>query len=346
LNNLLVVSTGIQSLDDTLGGGLAVGSILLVEEDVNSSYGRLFVKYFIAEGIITGHEIFLSSADMLPQDIVQTLPSPVSLDSSTKQVNKACSDDVELKIAWRYKHQLMPSEYSTEFGHYYDISQTMPTHLLDSASMTLFDPLQNKCLPSLNNQNVWPINGKLSQLLCSIEKAISAGQYNTKCSMQQRNVLRIALDMIGSTFWMTSDDTCAADLSLSQFLCALRSLLRSCYAVCILTVPTGLHQLSQVLRLEHLSDFVVRLKSLNDYQTGNHQCYSDYNGLLDVVKLPHLNGLTSTCLYRQDLAFRIRRKRFTIEKLHLPPTHLSDTTSNHSSSLTSACASNSQAFNF
>jgi len=36
-------------------------------------------------------------------------------------------------------------------------------------------------------------------------------------------------------------------------------------------------------------------------------------GLLHIIKLPHLNALTSVDVDTTDLAFKIRRKRFTIE---------------------------------
>jgi len=36
-------------------------------------------------------------------------------------------------------------------------------------------------------------------------------------------------------------------------------------------------------------------------------------GLLHIVKLPHMNALTSADIDTADLAFKVRRKRFTIE---------------------------------
>ena len=47
--------------------------------------------------------------------------------------------------------------------------------------------------------------------------------------------------------------------------------------------------------------------------------FPDYHGLFQIVKLPRLNSLTRFAPSTFDLAFKLRRKRFTVEKLHLPP---------------------------
>lgn len=43
-NGLLLVSTGIPSLDDILGGGLPVGTVFLIEEDFYSRFSNVIVK--------------------------------------------------------------------------------------------------------------------------------------------------------------------------------------------------------------------------------------------------------------------------------------------------------------
>jgi len=42
-----------------------------VEEDLFGVYGKLLLKYWSAEGVVCGHEIFLSSADINPAAILQ-----------------------------------------------------------------------------------------------------------------------------------------------------------------------------------------------------------------------------------------------------------------------------------
>lgn len=52
------------------GGGLPIGSILLIEEDKMVRYSEYLVKFFLTEGIVHKHGIFLASLDMDPREIV------------------------------------------------------------------------------------------------------------------------------------------------------------------------------------------------------------------------------------------------------------------------------------
>ena len=44
-NGLLLTSTGIPTLDDVLGGGVPVGTVLLVEEDKHNRFANVLVKW-------------------------------------------------------------------------------------------------------------------------------------------------------------------------------------------------------------------------------------------------------------------------------------------------------------
>lgn len=50
-NGQTLVSTGLADLDRILGGGLALGSLLLVEEDGASQHHETLARYFLAEGV-------------------------------------------------------------------------------------------------------------------------------------------------------------------------------------------------------------------------------------------------------------------------------------------------------
>ncbi|KAF6103193.1 elongator acetyltransferase complex subunit 4 [Phyllostomus discolor] len=111
-NGQLLVSTGLPALDQLLGGGLAVGTVLLIEEDKYNVYSPLLFKYFLAEGIINGHTLLVASAKENPADILQELPAPLLDDNCKKEFDedagdhKAPDSNIKMKIAWRY--QLLP----------------------------------------------------------------------------------------------------------------------------------------------------------------------------------------------------------------------------------------------
>ena len=45
-----------------------------VEEDVYASYSRLLFKYFLSEGVMCGHTLFLAGANGRTEDILKVRP--------------------------------------------------------------------------------------------------------------------------------------------------------------------------------------------------------------------------------------------------------------------------------
>ncbi|KAG0224191.1 PAXNEB protein-domain-containing protein [Mortierella sp. GBAus27b] len=132
-NGQVLISTGVPSLDDILGGGLPLGTILLIQEDRQTSYGQLLLKYFLRQGIVAGDKCVVVSGDESPEAIVRSLMGIAGEESSSSQVQHGVdngNDDDErtgsrrkklggsgskshgaddedseqdrLKIAWRY----------------------------------------------------------------------------------------------------------------------------------------------------------------------------------------------------------------------------------------------------
>ena len=87
-NFQLLSSTGIASLDHLLGGGLPVGTLVLVEDhprkvededqsDVGSDYSNVLLKYFMSEGAANRHSLFFGSCDENPEKFFSNLPEVV-----------------------------------------------------------------------------------------------------------------------------------------------------------------------------------------------------------------------------------------------------------------------------
>lgn len=63
------------------GGGLPIGSIMLIEEDKIGRYAKYLSKLFLAEGTVHKHALFVANFDHDPQETVfffsntfQTIP--------------------------------------------------------------------------------------------------------------------------------------------------------------------------------------------------------------------------------------------------------------------------------
>jgi elongator complex protein 4 len=113
----LVVSSGVSSFDDVVGGGFPLGSVVLIKQDRGTSYANLLLRYFTAQGCVDKHGLVAVVCDADPAQFVRTLPRPI--DGSRVDVAEDADDDgeaegeallsdnvapdSELKIAWRYK---------------------------------------------------------------------------------------------------------------------------------------------------------------------------------------------------------------------------------------------------
>ncbi|NXA49285.1 ELP4 protein, partial [Nothocercus julius] len=340
----LLLSTGLPSLDSVLGGGLAVGTLLLIEEDKYGVYSHLLFKYFLAEGVVCGHDLFVASAKELPTNILKELPAPL-LDNCRKEAGEetTTSEDDSMQIAWRYqnfpKMEASPST-SSRFGHYYDISKTMSSELFQSIKChSFFLPEEPSLQPTIKMHNM---NCGYARLLQSIQKIIyQEGFDGSHPQKKQKNILRIGVQSLGSMLW--GDDICCTDNpedahSITKFLYILRGLLRKSLSACIITVPAHLIQNKAIMeRVTNLSDVVVGLESFIGSERETNPLYKDYHGLIHVRQIPRLNCLICDVSDTKDLAFRLKRKQFTIERLHLPP-DLSDAVSRSSKQELAAAA--------
>lgn len=72
-------------------------------------------------------------------------------------------------------------------------------------------------------------------------------------------------------------------------------------------------------RVRNLVDFSVELESFAGSDKETNPAFKEYHGLIYIRKLFALNTLAAHSPETHDLAFKLRRKRFIIEKLHLPP---------------------------
>uniref|UniRef100_A0A452HHF2 Elongator complex protein 4 n=1 Tax=Gopherus agassizii TaxID=38772 RepID=A0A452HHF2_9SAUR len=322
----LLLSSGLPSLDCVLGGGLAVGTLLLIEEDKYSIYSNLLFKYFLAEGIVCGHNLFVASAKEDPADILKELPAPLFDDAHKNQVNeketaiKSKQESQEsMKIAWRYQNlpriEVSPAA-SARIGHYYDVSKMVSPELLQSTKWhRFFVPEEMSLHPEIKTCNM---TCGYTRLLQSIQRIIYQegfdGSYPQK---KQKNILRIGIQSLGSVLW--GDDICCTDnpediYSLTKFLYVLRGLLRMSLSACIITVPAHLIQNKAIMeRVTNLSDTVVGLESFIGSERETNPLYKDYQGLIHVHKIPRLNSLICDVSGTKDLAFRLKRKLFTIE---------------------------------
>ncbi|XP_037076527.1 elongator complex protein 4-like [Pollicipes pollicipes] len=284
-----IISCGIPSLDHIMDGGIPLGSLVVIEEDRFGDYARLLLSYFMSEGVCNRHPLLVSSLDADPRSMTLELPSPTDPTVSAS-LPSASPADQRMTIAWRY--QGLPQgapPAAGRFGQHYDLSQFIDQSVIEASDITT-------CPDHGPPADGPPEPDLLASLLAACERlARQAGE---------------------------------ADATVRRVALLLRLLLRSTAAVAMVTVPTHLWtDEASVSRLRQAADISLGLESFQGTPAAASPAYSDYHGLLRLHRLSARNVLAARYHPRSaDLAFKVRRKKFSVETLHLPP-ELSETAS-------------------
>ncbi|KAG8234937.1 hypothetical protein J437_LFUL015505 [Ladona fulva] len=341
-NAQLLVSSGVCSLDNFIGkyekisyitlrkdnktkclasscltgGGLPVGTLCCIEEDRFGIYSELLLKHYIAEGVLNGHHNFVASYGSEAEQMVETLPLPVNDGGTMMQGNQS---NEQMKIAWRYEN-LQSKESSasySQFGHIYDTSKFMDREKVSSA--VKFWKFSNNS----ENSSGCSLSAHYLSLLTSIEKEIEAVGCKVESPSEKRNVVRIALCSIGSPLWSNQTDSKIdfgkSEAELLTFVYFLKALLRNSYAVCMITTPRLFKTAATLPRLRNVVDVGITLEAFADSDKEVNELYREYCGLLRFSKLFSINTIVPHSSESLDLAMKLKRKRFIIEKLCLAP---------------------------
>ncbi|XP_037033344.1 elongator complex protein 4 [Bradysia coprophila] len=316
-NGQPLASTGNSYLDALLGGGLAIGSLLLIEEDKFATYSNSLSKFFLTDGIVNNQSIFVVNLDDDPEEFIQKLPQVCKTDTEEKLPenipNK--SETSDMRIAWRYNS--LPSMDTTQKSlTYFDSSKRIDREMLASSDIEYFKPIDER-LDSPTEQSFH--NSVYGQILVNLKTKLNNSKFSAEESDGAgKNLLRISISSLGSPLWY--DDDFLEDVCL--FLYCLKALVRTSLAVACISVPSHLFKHlddSLIHRIRNMVDYSVELESFAGSDKETNPIFKDYHGLLYIRKLAAVNSLAAYNPVTRDLVFKLKRKSFVIEKLHLPP---------------------------
>ena len=149
-NSLPLLSTGLSTIDDLLGGGLPLSSSLLIQSDALTSYADLLLKFWIAQGLEAKQEVVVIGSSLDgdgPQGLIESLMEvdggQVLGDDEDEDEGKDAREE-KLKIAFRYEgmkqHATTLSAPAREPGGVrYLPSPTLADLLLDLSTEELRD---------------------------------------------------------------------------------------------------------------------------------------------------------------------------------------------------------------
>ncbi|KAL6732383.1 hypothetical protein Aduo_003147 [Ancylostoma duodenale] len=292
----LETSCGCSALDALLGGGLAVSTFCVVDELKSRAYSDSLARYFIAEGLYSGHDVLVVDPvgeDKLWRGIPTKIEGQAASNSSEASSipSKMSNPHDDLRIAFRYAAK-----------------PQMNSSIGDKNRYDLGKPLADSEFSSqrLKYDGVY----SYESLYRFIANLCKSDRYS-KTRGPTKNLLRIVIGHLGSPLWTDSPE-------FSTFLVRLRPLLRNTHVVVFATAAseTMYEQLSD--ELFATADLYIQLVALSDEEQKKLSSLDKYHGYLRILRLPRL---TSVGTYNPpaDLVFIQKRNSFDVSILHLPP---------------------------
>ena len=136
--NKQILSSGNPFLDKIFSGGFQLGSIILLLEDSQTKLYQNFIKYGLAEGIISGDKIlFYYGNKSTFDDVYNNLPYKSSqveniLNSQPVKVTDANEDNINSHKAWRYEninYTNLIGELSKSLKYIFDLNRPLQDNL-------------------------------------------------------------------------------------------------------------------------------------------------------------------------------------------------------------------------
>ncbi|XP_042037283.1 elongator complex protein 4-like isoform X1 [Salvia splendens] len=293
-NGTMLLSSGIPDLDKILGGGLALGSLVVVREDPEAPHHMLLLRNFMSQGLVHHQPLIYASPASDPRGFLGTLPSPMVSKDDKSRVHET-EQEKGLRIAWQYKkyfgeqssesHKDGKSEYCNDFDlrkplerHFFSGKQIDCVSLKESADLGAFHERCSSFLSQANQNNGNITGGRIAiQSLCS-----------PQCEYSNRE-------------W-----------EMLSFVRSLKSVVRLSNAVAVVTFSPSLVSTTFSIRLQHLADTLVSVKAIPDEDkelakllTG----YQDMVGLLSVHKVARFNTQVPAILETTTFSMKLQKRR-------------------------------------
>ncbi|KAH6808099.1 Paxneb protein-like protein [Perilla frutescens var. frutescens] len=303
-NGTMLLSSGIPDLDKILGGGFALGSLVMVMEDPEAPH-HMLLRNFMSQGLVHHQPLIYASPAKDPRGFLGTLPNPMVSKDVKSRVHET-EQEKGLRIAWQYKKYFgehsseSPRDGKSEYCNDFDLRKPLERHY--------FSGHQIECV--------------------SLKESADLGAFHERCSNFLSEANRNFGSMTGGRIAIQS--LCSPQCEYSNrewemlsFIRTLKSVVRSSNAVAVVTFPPSLISTTFSIRLQHLADTLVSVRAIPDEDkelakllTG----YQDMVGLLSVHKVARINTQAPSILEATTFSLKLQKRRsLTLECLNQAP---------------------------
>lgn len=311
VNGGKLISTGIQGIDDALGGNVALGSMLIVVDKGCSGACSVLTSHFVAEGVAHGHHCLWRAASVPPEGLETQLPrvrDPRGQRKGAERSQEIGEEGDELRIAWQYRRHLrqsMPLDDRAEptapgtrrtkrLCHKLEHSATMQREILESSPPKLLGPEA-------------PLGSLPGMCAEHGEEAYGNGK-----------VARWAIEVDPMSVFECGED----ERSIVESVAELRRVAWEKGAALLVVVPAPCLSIGSVLRLAHKSEGVLEFEGIGD-ATQAESMLPNPKQAIALVRTRRVSPIAMAAsppdLLGQAVVMEIHRRQCTVVPLQQQP---------------------------
>ena len=309
--NKQILSSGNPFLDKIFSGGFQLGSIILLLEDSQTKLYQNFIKYGLAEGIISGDKLlFYYGNKSTFDDVYNNLPYKSSqveniLNSQPMKLNDSKENDNNLKIAWRYEninYSNLIGELSKSLKYIFDLSRPLQDNLKISLKR---NRIISKYIDFHKKNKIMEFINEIIDDFQNFEEEDTTGDND------------IIYNRIFITNFLEFCDINKINLNeLYISLSTLKSMARSLCGYVFITVNKDLIINDKIFNLlQYFSDYVLRIKPL--LMVPDKEKVSNYDAIFHIDKFNWINNIRPLDIETNIYGMIKDKRKVIIEKIDI-----------------------------
>ena len=308
--NKQILSSGNPFLDKIFNGGFQLGSIILLLEDSPTKLYYQFLKYGIAEGIISGDRImFYYGNKSTFEEVYNNLPYKSSqveniLNSQPVKVTDANEDNINSHKAWRYEninYTNLIGELSKSLKYIFDLNRPLQDNLKLSIKKEL---IVTKHIDFFKKNEILPF---INEIVDDFENLSQEEKNNTEEIIYNRIYI--------TNFLEFADMKKINYTEIYKALTALKNLARSLNGFVFITLNKELLDNKIFNLLQYISDYVLKIKPL--LMVPDKEKVSNYDAIFHIDKFNWINNIKPLDIETNIYGIIKDKRKVIIEKIDI-----------------------------
>ena len=307
--NKQFLSSGNPFLDKIFTGGFQLGSIVLLLEDIPTKLYYHFLKYNIAEGIISNDKILFYYGNKNTYDeVYNNLPyksTQVENILNSQQIkSKENDNNNSLKIAWRYEN----INYTNLIG---DLSKNLK-YIFD-LSRPLQDTFKTSAINKGNIITKYIDFFKQKEILPFVNDIVNEFQnLGSEQNNEDNNNMSYSRIIISDFFEFFDEKQCNYN-EIYIALNALKNMARSLNGYMFIIINKEFMSTKLFNLLQYISDYVLRIRPL--LMVDEKEKVSNYDAIFHIEKFNWINNIRPLDIETNIYGIIKDKRKIIVEKI-------------------------------